>query len=180
MEIGEVHISTAVPLDLVRKRVCLVPVVFGGLRQLGDAVAAHIQADIVCQGAGIVVKAKHGGVQQVNKADASQHPACPGDGIPLHDDHDHQAAQGQNAQSHRQHLPDEEIHAAAPGGQEALQGADHIGIYHVHQGGEPLAELHQHPGQGGEYGSGQITAEYLHQNTTPPCVFIVSKSHNVR
>ena len=68
---------------------------------------------------------------------------------------------------------DQHIHGAAPGGQIALHGPDHVGVDHVHQGREPFAEFGQHPGQGADDTGGDVAAEHLHHEGTPPCVLSV-------
>ena len=55
-------------------------------------------------------------------------------------------------------LPDQEIKAAGPGRQEALDGPGHVRVDHVHQGGVALTHLDQHPCKCSENCRRQITA----------------------
>ena len=136
---GEADVSGAVPADLEGQLVCLVPVVFRGLGQLTQGVGGGLHTDVIGKGAGIIVQAEDQHVQHVDSAARRQHPAEPGDGVPLKEDHQHDAGQHDYPQHHRQQLPQAEVHLAAPLGQGGLEGADDIGVNHIHQGGELFA-----------------------------------------
>ena len=155
-KISKVRITGGVPGNLGRQIVGLVPVIQGGLGKLLQIVAGHFQTHILRQGSGVVVQAPHHGVEHIKSGEYRQHPAGPLNGVPFENQHQHQAGQNQHPQGHRQHLPHGKVHTGRPLRQHPLEGADDVGVDHVHQGGESLAELHQHPGDGGENAGCQI------------------------
>ena len=154
-----------VPVYLGGQLVGLVPVILGGLGQLRHGVAADIHPQIVAEGARVVVEAEHGGMNHVDKADDGQHPARPADDVFAQHHHNHQRGQRHHPQRHCQHLPQKEVHTAAPLGQNALEIADDIGVDHVHQSRKPLPELHQHPGNGPKDSGRQIAPKIFQRKS---------------
>ena len=151
------HGSAAVPADLLAENVGLVPVIFGGFRQFINGILGRLHTDVFRQGTGVIIQAPDHGMQQIHQRQGGQYPAAPGDDALFGGDHSHKAGKDHHRQRHCQQLPQQKIHTGGPLGQNVLQCADHIGIDHIDDGGEPLAKLHQHPGQAADDGGGEIS-----------------------
>ena len=97
-------------------------------------------------------------MEHKHKAARSQHPAKPLEQIFLCDDNHHQRCNHNHQQGYGQQLPDEEIRLTAPLRQGLLQGADDVGIDHIHQCGKFLPVLGQNVGDSGKNRCRQITS----------------------
>ena len=144
--------------SLTAEGICQIPIVN---RSVGNGFIGTLslhQADVLRNGAGILVHTEDTGVQHGDQTHHRQHPAEQLNGIPLENKHQNNGRNANRCQCHQNRLPYAESHFPAPAGHEILNQSGDIGVDHVHQIRVGLGKFPEGPGNRGKNGSNQITS----------------------
>ena len=129
---GCVQAAVGIPGNKKRQLVGFVPVIGGGIDEVGGGnVGINGKTNVLGKGTAVLIQTVKTRMQAPDKGHCCHDPAQPLDKIPTENDHQHHGADNQHHQSDGQHLPQQEIYTAGPLSQKVLNHAAGVGVDHV-------------------------------------------------